>query len=734
MNLTLKNLAIENLFSYGTDSNFINFESTSLSLILGQTNGNLALSNGTGKSALFNSILWALYGRLLSGKAYDTIVKPGQSKGQVTLTLGLDQKTLVIMRSRDVQQQKTTLDLYLDNACLTAETIAETEKKLASLIGLSFLMFRNSLYFGQEDLEHFGSQSNLAKKNLFSSIIKLQVIDLALDKAKILFTESSSINDKLLLEKDWVSKEKDGYLSLKALKLKLLLLSKNESLSLKTRERFSLSLSQQNDSLLVNTRELSDLSIKSKEYYDLLAKNQNIELKRDTKITFFNKEKTDLELRIQGLEKDILAFTSAVDLNFTVDGLDLASFESKLKKLNFLDQNYVKKAGKIDLQLAKIDVEKSFLDQRLESLEELGDICPLCETPIPLIKSDSLAKDCLDKISLLLQRRFELSIELKKIYLDKEDNKVKLFKIEEDKSVLLSSLVKREKLNKLLSEKDSLAYKLTTYLAVFKGSMLELSEELQSVQEKLSGFTHDFDEQRTLLNSQRREFQESIISFEQKILVIDQELKSMAVEKDGIEKSIAKITSYNERLKQIQEDLSKIAAELKKFDTLKKAFGPKGIKTFVIEDILSTFELCVNNYIKLLFTHDVLISFSTQAAKKNSDESLDRFDIAVSVKGVTKPYSCFSPGEKRRFDLAIKLALADLIKQNFAVIPQFLFFDEAMDSLDEDGRNRFLNLVNSLSEKVKTILVVSHDSTFQEYFRSIILVNKSDNTSKIMSS
>jgi len=731
MELTLKNLRIENLFSYGLDSNYLDFESTPLTLILGQTNGNLALSNGTGKSAIFNSILWALYGRLLSGKAYDTIVKPSSSKGQVVLTLGLDQKNLVITRSRDIQKQKTSLDLNLDGICLTAETLVETEKKLVSLVRLPFSMFRNSLYFGQEDLEHFGSQSSSSKKDLFSSIIKLQVIDLALEKTKILFNEAFLARDKLYLEKEWINKEKEFYLPLASLKSNLVSLGEEEALCLKVRDDFSLQLNQQNDVLLSNTKDLFDLLFKSKEYYSLVEKSQSITFRQESSTKGFVRDQDSIKTKLQSLDKDITIFKSENILVF--DQAKLDSLDFSLKKLRFLDQNYIKKIARFDVQLAEIKVEKDILAQRLASLKRLGEVCPLCETRITLSKSANLSGACVSKIDLLSQRSFKLVDDKAKICLDKEDNKVKLTENEKAKSVLLSVLAKKEKLSKLLNEKSLLTEKLLIHETAFNKSIAELNDELCQTQELLNAFTCNFEEQKEFLTLKKQKIQVNINDITLEITKLDENLKNLAVERGVIEGSISKIESYDKKLKTIQRDLLIASAELNKFDILKKAFGPKGIKTFIVEDVLSAFELCVNNYVKLLFNHDVHISFSTQAAKKNSDELLDRFDVIISFKGIIKLYSCFSPGEKRRFDLALKLALADLIKQNFGVIPQFLFFDEAMDSLDEDGKDRFLNLVNDLAVSTKTILVVSHDPAIQEFFRSIIFVNKVDDCSKLLS-
>ena len=730
MQLKLKELTIENLFSYGEDHNYIDFELANLSLILGQTNGNLSLSNGTGKSAIFNSILWALYGRLLSGKALDSIVRPGCAKGKVTLSLFLDDKKMTIIRSRDIKQQKTSLELYLDGSSLSSEILVETEKKIVQLIGLSFLMFRNSLYFGQEDLDHFCIQSVTEKKNLFTSIIKLHILDKALDKVKNFLVVLNDTKNKILHEKEWLNQEKATYPSLTDLKTKLQLCKEESLLLLDKQKKLFMFLNTQKDCLYAVEQDLKDLDISISDYSTLSNEISSLIQKKQKEEEQYTSNKQLLKHNLALVNNALLIFVDSP----LVSSQDLIIIDEKLKELNNSFINYCKKEREIELILEATGVKKQELTDRLTFLNKSEQICPLCETTITSQKAAELKDSCLIALSSLSMREKPLSSKLQRIVISKVRNESIQKNLEEKKISLCLKLRNLEEMTEKKLEKIALQEQLLSLVTYSEKSLNILSVELTNKQEKLNSFVSDFDVIGENLFLKKKEYQNGIVASEFQIENVDLMLRESAATLFDIEKSIEKVVQFNSRLDQLQINCSNTDKEIKTYEILKKSFGSKGIKTYIIEDMLAIFELRINEYVKSLFDYSVSVSFVTQKVKKGStDEMIEQFDIVVASKGIIKSYSCFSPGEKRRFDLAIKLALADLIKYNSGVIPQFLFFDEAMDSLDEDGRLRFLSLLNQLSETIDIILVVSHEPAFQEYFRDIIVLDKSEDISKIVS-
>ena len=87
-------------------------------------------------------------------------------------------------------------------------------------------------------------------------------------------------------------------------------------------------------------------------------------------------------------------------------------------------------------------------------------------------------------------------------------------------------------------------------------------------------------------------------------------------------------------------------------------------------------------------------------------------------------YIANSGGEKKRIDLAINLALQDLVASRSSKKINVAIFDEVFDSLDENGVDGIVSLLHELSQSKSTILVVSHNEYLKSYFTNVLTVVK----------
>ena len=93
-------------------------------------------------------------------------------------------------------------------------------------------------------------------------------------------------------------------------------------------------------------------------------------------------------------------------------------------------------------------------------------------------------------------------------------------------------------------------------------------------------------------------------------------------------------------------------------------------------------------------------------------------------------FESLSGGEKKSISLAVVLALSNLIEGRSFKKFSLLILDECVDSLDEIGKDRFLNLLPNLEKD--TVLVVSHDEAFKQKFENVVRVEKADGESVIV--
>ncbi|SJZ57517.1 ATP-binding cassette domain-containing protein [Selenihalanaerobacter shriftii] len=103
---------------------------------------------------------------------------------------------------------------------------------------------------------------------------------------------------------------------------------------------------------------------------------------------------------------------------------------------------------------------------------------------------------------------------------------------------------------------------------------------------------------------------------------------------------------------------------------------------------------------------------------EDSEEIKVRVEWALKAVNILdlkdKPPHNLSYGQKKR------VAIAGIL----AIEPKIIIFDEPMAYLDPKGQEEFLNIINQLHEREKTLLVVTHDIDFAAEWADTIIVIK----------
>ena len=146
-----------------------------------------------------------------------------------------------------------------------------------------------------------------------------------------------------------------------------------------------------------------------------------------------------------------------------------------------------------------------------------------------------------------------------------------------------------------------------------------------------------------------------------------------------------------------------------------------GIKTAIIREYLPVMNKLINQYLNQM---DSYIHFELDEAFNETIKSRFRDEFT---------YASFSEGEKMRIDLAILFTWRQIAKLKNSVNTNLLMLDEIFDSsLDNNGTDYFLNLMNTLGEN-SNVFVISHkgDQLFDK-FRSVIKFEKRNDFSVIV--
>lgn len=183
-------------------------------------------------------------------------------------------------------------------------------------------------------------------------------------------------------------------------------------------------------------------------------------------------------------------------------------------------------------------------------------------------------------------------------------------------------------------------------------------------------------------------------------------------------------------IEDLQVKKQTLATKLVNLEKVLGAFSDKGIKSHVLDLVTPTLNEGVNKYLGTLTGGAINVEFSTQSKKADGTLS-DKFDISVTYNGDVMSYNALSSGEKRRVDVAISLALQDMVIQRYGADVNLLAYDELFESLDATGAENVVELLKSRIEKVGTIIVVSHNEDLKPLFDNSLEVIKKDGVSTL---
>ncbi len=204
---------------------------------------------------------------------------------------------------------------------------------------------------------------------------------------------------------------------------------------------------------------------------------------------------------------------------------------------------------------------------------------------------------------------------------------------------------------------------------------------------------------------------ESINTINNEILKLNQEIGFQNKNIEKYEKSIEFLKNKNDMVEGEYESLDKMSQELltlqkNKIDLLERnemynicsvLLKDSGIKTRIIKQYLPIMNKLINGYLN---DFDFFANF-------NLDENFN--EVIKSRHRDEFSYDSFSEGEKQRIDLAILFTWREVARMKNSVNTNLLILDEVFDSsLDAEGTENFMKVMNSLEGKGLNTFVISH--------------------------
>lgn len=196
--MVFKEVTLQNFFSYGPNPERLDLSQSGLYLIVGK--------NGEGKSAIFDAICFALFGKVTKGVNLPEIVNEKQGKNcKVTLSFEVNGTNYYIERYRKHEKFYDTVKLYKDGRTkehlISKANKSDTQELIDGLINVNYKSFINAVMLSGEIVSSFLEAEPYKKKEIIENILQIEIMTkyhwIAQQKRKILKRDIEMIDTEI---------------------------------------------------------------------------------------------------------------------------------------------------------------------------------------------------------------------------------------------------------------------------------------------------------------------------------------------------------------------------------------------------------------------------------------------------------------------------------------------------------------------------------------------------------
>lgn len=447
MNIKFEELDIEEFRSIDRIS--LNLSDQGIVIVKGINNyEDLASSNGSGKSSVFEAIIYALFEETSSGDRdiENRILGQGCT---VVLKFSIDDVSYKIIRQS--KKGKGTVVLYRNDEDISARNKSDTNKLIVSILGINKAIFLDSIFLSQNAVTNLPSLSPTARK----------------ERLEILTNTDNAINNfkTFLKEKQTMYESKHVDCQLEINKIN----GKEESLQ------------QQKDKLQA---QINDIKIQIEERNKL----GNIEdldkqiQEYNVKINTINNQIPELDNQIEMISKSINELKNEQKV-----------YEEKRVNKDQEVQNQRDKCNDLQKEITRVENIISYnnmdIDRINKEIEEIknSDTCPTCGRKYDNINEEHIQKVIEDKNKEIKE------FENKNI---ENNNYIKNLQLELDKEIEIGKNLKKEfeNLNSLYNDKNEQVSEQQTNLINTNNQKTQLLNSIQNIQVQIDAINKQKDD------------------------------------------------------------------------------------------------------------------------------------------------------------------------------------------------------------------------------------------------
>jgi len=262
--------------------------------------------------------------------------------------------------------------------------------------------------------------------------------------------------------------------------------------------------------------------------------------------------------------------------------------------------------------------------------------------------------------------------------------------------------------DRLESTKQSYADKYAKLAISEKATRDKFNAELSSLLEQKQRATSSLVSTRLTLTQEVQQTKDSIHLIDTKRVRFENELAELKAR--NLKEKLAMLNlekgALVERLADCAEDIWQSGILLSRYKYLLDAFGIGGIRSYMMDSILTYLNKRLAVYSHHLFDDTVRIELSPMRHNKNKTVT-ESITLVVTTPPDTSPYDTASGGERRKVDIALYLAFRDLNRLLSPVQVNVEVYDEILSFLDGESASRVIALL-ALDDSVETRILITH--------------------------
>lgn len=433
----------------------------------------------------------------------------------------------------------------------------------------------------------------------------------------------------------------------------------------KVRDEANKEIKDYNKQIQEHQLTISNLKGSYQTYSDMLKTTIG---KQETLKVNFNLDKINAE--IENNNKELTNITNMIlSIKQEIKELESKSYPDTFD-LHTKLQSIVDDANTIKLNKQKIEFEIKQLDKDIEIIDKWfkNDTCPTCHRPLDRTEDSILEKK--KEKDTLLQQKLQKVKSIENFDIDTQNKRIEW-----------------TALNKQITDLDK--------DKVDTGNKLkELNKQITDLLYKSNSLQNTITKYETQKNNYSKE-----------LIEIETTLKEYTVKQENLKNEMTACLALVELL-EYKKSLS---------EYFYKLLGSKGeLRPYLLNKDIMYLNQCMQKYINRFFVNtDVKLILNGAT-----------INIIIQCSGIQKTISSLSGGEKKRLNLAIQLALYDLIKTTSRISFNVLWLDEVESQLDALGCQQLIEVIEDKSEEIESTFWITNNSTVSENIPNKIICKK----------